>query len=62
MDPFPSSPLVLIAADKSGLVTLFSNLLNSANIRMLYSSTFHTANILVDAGDVRRAKKLLGGR
>ncbi|ORX37131.1 hypothetical protein BD324DRAFT_650742 [Kockovaella imperatae] len=47
--------------DKSGLVTLFSNLLNAANIRMLYSSTFHTANILVDATDVKRAKQLLGG-
>ena len=47
--------------DKSGLVTLFSDLLNSQNIRMLYSSTFHTANILVEARDVSKAKKLLNG-
>jgi hypothetical protein len=45
--------------DKSGLVMRFSTLLESDNIRMLYSSTFHTANILVEARDVRRAKRLL---
>lgn len=45
--------------DKSGLVTRFSDLLESANIKMLYSSTFHTANILVESGDVLRAKRLL---
>ncbi|WVW85011.1 hypothetical protein I302_107047 [Kwoniella bestiolae CBS 10118] len=51
--------------DKSGLVTRFSDLLTSPSstrsrpIRMLYSSTFHTANILVEAGDVKRAKRLL---
>ncbi|KAL7420556.1 hypothetical protein Q5752_004507 [Cryptotrichosporon argae] len=48
--------------DKSGLVTLFATLLGRAHIRMLYSSTFHTANILVQASDVRRAGKVLGGR
>jgi hypothetical protein len=46
-------------ADKSGLVTRFSTLLQQANIRMLYSSTFHTANILVEAKDVRAARRLL---
>jgi hypothetical protein len=46
-------------ADKSGLVTLFSNLLDSAQIKMLYSSTFHTANVLVEAADVSRARRLL---
>ncbi|WVQ65411.1 uncharacterized protein L199_003587 [Kwoniella botswanensis] len=56
---------------KSGLVTRFSELLSSSSsngirngsrsqpIRMLYSSTFHTANILVEARDVKRAKRLL---
>ncbi|OCF35041.1 hypothetical protein I316_03081 [Kwoniella heveanensis BCC8398] len=50
--------------DKSGLVTRFSNLLTSSSrpIRMLYSSTFHTANILVEARDVKKAKKLLERR
>lgn len=48
--------------DKSGLVTRFSDLLNSASIRMLYSSTFHTANILVETKDIHRAKRLLQGR
>lgn len=48
--------------DKSGLVTRFSNLLDSGSVRMLYSSTFHTANILVEAKDVHRAKRLLQGR
>ena len=48
--------------DKSGLVMLFSDLLNTAYIKMLYSSTFHTANILVDAADVKRAKRLLSRR
>ncbi|RXK35772.1 hypothetical protein M231_06958 [Tremella mesenterica] len=50
--------------DKSGLVTRFSSLLNTAQIKMLYSSTMHTANVLVEARDVRRAKSLLerGGR
>ncbi|WVQ84389.1 hypothetical protein IAT38_006541 [Cryptococcus sp. DSM 104549] len=47
--------------DKSGLVTRFSSLLTSSRqpIRMLYSSTFHTANILVESRDVRKAKGLL---
>ncbi|WWC71054.1 uncharacterized protein I206_105007 [Kwoniella pini CBS 10737] len=47
--------------DKSGLVTRFSDLLTSSSkpIRMLYSSTFHTANILVEARDVKKAKSLL---
>ncbi|WWC96468.1 hypothetical protein V866_003336 [Kwoniella sp. B9012] len=55
--------------DKSGLVTRFSELLSSSSsngirngsqpIRMLYSSTFHTANILVETRDVKRAKRLL---
>ncbi|WWC88370.1 uncharacterized protein L201_003281 [Kwoniella dendrophila CBS 6074] len=46
---------------KSGLVNRFSDLLTSTSnpIRMLYSSTFHTANILVEAKDVKKAKKLL---
>lgn len=48
--------------DKSGLVTNFSDLLNSGSIRMLYSSTFHTANILVEARDVHLARRLLQGR
>ena len=48
--------------DKSGLVTTFSNLLNTGRIKMLYSSTFHTANILVEARDVHRARRLLEGR
>jgi hypothetical protein len=48
--------------DKSGLVTRFSDLLDRGSIRMLYSSTYHTANILVEAKDVHRAKKLLAGR
>ena len=48
--------------DKSGLVTLFSDLLDKGSIRMLYSSTFNTANILVEAGDVHRARRLLQGR
>ncbi|WVF68761.1 hypothetical protein IAT40_003533 [Kwoniella sp. CBS 6097] len=50
--------------DKSGLVTRFSNLLTSSSrpIRMLYSSTFHTANILVEARDVKKAKQLLERR
>ncbi|ODO05097.1 hypothetical protein L198_01784 [Cryptococcus wingfieldii CBS 7118] len=49
--------------DKSGLVTRFSSLLAGSSvkrpIRMLYSSTFHTANILVESRDVKRAKGLL---
>ncbi|WRT68067.1 uncharacterized protein IL334_005042 [Kwoniella shivajii] len=47
--------------DKSGLVTRFSDLLTSSSkpIRMLYSSTFHTANILVEARDIKKAKRLL---
>ncbi|ORY22035.1 hypothetical protein BCR39DRAFT_562461 [Naematelia encephala] len=45
--------------DKSGLIVRFSSLLDGSDIKMLYSSTFHTANILVEAGDVRRAKRLL---
>ncbi|OCF75343.1 hypothetical protein I204_04198 [Kwoniella mangroviensis CBS 8886] len=60
--------------DKSGLVTRFSELLSSSStngarngsrsrpIRMLYSSTFHTANLLVEARDVKRAKRLLERR
>ncbi|KAK8858867.1 hypothetical protein IAR55_003098 [Kwoniella newhampshirensis] len=50
--------------DKSGLVTRFSDLLTSTThpIRMLYSSTFHTANILVEARDVKKAKRLLERR
>ncbi|WVQ73309.1 hypothetical protein IAR50_002877 [Cryptococcus sp. DSM 104548] len=50
--------------DKSGLVTRFSSLLASSSkpIRMLYSSTFHTANILVESRDVKRAKGLLERR
>lgn len=48
--------------DKSGLVTRFSELLDSSSIRMLYSSTFHTANILVEARDVHLARRLLQGR
>ncbi|WVO17240.1 hypothetical protein L204_104932 [Cryptococcus depauperatus] len=50
--------------DKSGLVTRFSSLLASSvtPIRMLYSSTFHTANVLVESRDVKRAKRLLERR
>ncbi|TYJ56446.1 hypothetical protein B9479_002849 [Cryptococcus floricola] len=52
--------------DKSGLVTRFSSLLAGSSvkkpIRMLYSSTFHTANILVESRDVKRAKRLLERR
>lgn len=49
----------LMDVDKSGLVTTFSDILHSHRVRMLYSSTFHTANILVEASDVERAKFLL---
>jgi hypothetical protein len=49
----------MVYVDKSGLVTLFTDLLNSAQIRMLWSSTFHTANVLVEAGDIARARRLL---
>ena len=48
--------------DKSGLVTLFSDLLDKYSIRMLYSSTFNTANILVEAVDVYRARRVLQGK
>ncbi|WWD18759.1 hypothetical protein CI109_103214 [Kwoniella shandongensis] len=51
--------------DNPGLLTRFSDLLTSTGsspIRMLYSSTFHTANILVEARDVKRAKGLLEKR
>lgn len=50
---------MLIELDKFGLVTLFSDLLTSAQIKMLYSSTFHTANILVEGDDIARARRLL---
>ena len=49
----------LTTADKSGLVTQFSTALQKRNIRMLYSSTFHTANILVEARDVDAAQEVL---
>lgn len=58
--PTPTSEIYHL--EKSGLVTTFSNLLNSARIKMLYSSTFHTANILVEARDVHRARRLLQGK
>lgn len=40
-------------------MTRFSERLNSGNVKMLYSSTTHTANILVDIADVSRAEVLL---
>ena len=49
----------LTTADKSGLVTQFSTALQKRNIRMLYSSTVHTANILVEARDVDAAQDVL---
>ncbi|EJT47771.1 hypothetical protein A1Q1_03346 [Trichosporon asahii var. asahii CBS 2479] len=45
--------------DKSGLVTKFSDLLHSNGVRMLYSSTTNTANILVRGRDVLTAEALL---
>ncbi|KAL1405831.1 hypothetical protein Q8F55_007509 [Vanrija albida] len=47
--------------DRSGLVLQFSNVLESSQVRMLYNSTTHTANILVRARDVHLAKRLLSG-
>ena len=60
--PASDLPPEVYHMDKSGLVTNFSDLLNSGSIRMLYSSTFHTANILVEARDVHLARRLLQGR
>jgi len=46
-------------ADKSGLVTRFSSVLHKGGVRMLYSSTTHTANLLVRGADVWKAEELL---
>lgn len=48
-----------LMADKSGLVTRFSDLLHTGGVRMLYSSTTHTANVLVQGSDVSLAERLL---
>lgn len=40
-------------------MTRFSDVLHRGGVRMLYSSTTHTANILVEGRDVMRAEKLL---
>ncbi|BEI85607.1 hypothetical protein CcaverHIS002_0510080 [Cutaneotrichosporon cavernicola] len=45
--------------DKSGLVMRFSDQLHRGGVRMLYSSTTHTANILVEGRDVARAERAL---
>ncbi|BEJ10691.1 hypothetical protein CspHIS471_0101130 [Cutaneotrichosporon sp. HIS471] len=45
--------------DKSGLVMRFSDQLHRGGVRMLYSSTTHTANILVEGRDVVRAERAL---
>lgn len=50
---------ISLLADKSGLVTKFSDLLHSNGVRMLYSSTTNTANILVRGRDVLTAEALL---
>jgi len=45
--------------DKHGLVTRFSRVLEENDINHMYSSTFKTANILVDKKDAIRAQSLL---
>lgn len=54
--------LCAASIDRSGLVLQFSNVLESGQVRMLYNSTTHTANILVRARDVHLAKQLLSER
>jgi len=45
--------------DKHGLVTRFSRVLEENGINHMYSSTFKTANLLVDKKDAVRAQSLL---
>ncbi|CAA7260072.1 unnamed protein product [Cyclocybe aegerita] len=45
--------------DKHGLVNRFSRVLEENGINHMYSSTFKTANLLVDKRDATRAKSLL---
>ncbi|KAF8165564.1 hypothetical protein B0H34DRAFT_647475 [Crassisporium funariophilum] len=45
--------------DKHGLVNRFSRVLEENNINHMYSSTFKTANLLVDKRDAIRAQSLL---
>ncbi|KAF8812222.1 hypothetical protein BYT27DRAFT_7087613 [Phlegmacium glaucopus] len=45
--------------DKHGLVTRFSRVLEESGINHMYSSTFKTANLLVDKKDAIRAQSLL---
>lgn len=45
--------------DKHGLINRFSKVLDSNGINHMYSSTFKTANLLVDKKDARRAAVLL---
>ncbi|WOO83324.1 uncharacterized protein LOC62_05G006852 [Vanrija pseudolonga] len=54
-----AADLCAASIDRSGLVLQFSNVLESGQVRMLYNSTTHTANILVRARDVHLAKRLL---
>jgi len=45
--------------DKHGLVNRYSQVLQENGINHMYSSTFKTANLLVDKTHARRAQELL---
>ena len=46
-------------AEKHGLVNRFSRTLEENGINHMYSSTYKTANLLVDKSQARRAQALL---
>jgi hypothetical protein len=51
--------ILLMHTDKHGLVNRFSRVLEENEINHMYSSTFKTANLLVDKRDALRAQALL---